>query len=96
MLVIFRVGYSQAVWGGSVDTDSWKLLSDTNKYVITAHYSPSATQSMYYGAYSIGLEALLASLTVFTGINLIVLAQYFLQIATPIVMVVVAYLITSR
>jgi hypothetical protein len=96
VLVIFRVGYSHAVWGGSVDTDSWQLLSDTNKYVVTGHYSPSATQSMYYGAYSVGLEALLASLTVFTGINLIVLAQYFLQIATPIVMVVVAYLITSR
>ena len=96
MLVVFRVGYSLSVWGGSVDPDPWRLIGDTNKYVVTGHYAPSATQSMYYGAYSIGLEALLASLTVFTGINLIVLAQYFLQIATPIVMVVVAYLITSR
>jgi len=96
VLVIFRVGYSQAAWGGSVDVDPWKLLGDTNKYVVTAHYSPSPTQSMDYGAYSVGLEALLASLTVFTGIDLTVLAQYFLQIATPIVMVVVAYLITSR
>ncbi|MFZ0925910.1 MAG: hypothetical protein WCE82_04070 [Halobacteriota archaeon] len=96
VLVVFRVGYSLSVWGGSVDPDPWRLIGDTNKYVVTGHYAPSATQSMYYGAYSIGLEALLASLTVFTGINLIVLAQYFLQIATPIVMVVVAYLITSR
>ena len=96
VLVVFRVGYSLAVWGGSVDPDPWKLLGDTNKYVITGHYSPSATQSMSYGAYSVGLEALLASLTVFTGIDLTVLAQYFLQIATPIVMVAVAYLITSR
>src|ERR1019366_7560579 len=96
VLVVFRVGYSLAVWGGSVDPDPWKLLGDTNKYVITGHYSPSATQTMYYGAYSVGLEALLASLTVFTGIDLTVLAQYFLQIATPIVMVAVAYLITSR
>ncbi|MGZ4926493.1 MAG: hypothetical protein ACXV4B_08595 [Halobacteriota archaeon] len=96
VLVIFRVGYSLAVWGGSVDPDPWKLLGDTNKYVITGHYSPSATQSMYYGAYSVGLEALLASLTVFTGIDLTVLAQYFLQIGTPLVMVVVAYLITLR
>jgi len=96
VLVIFRVGYSVAAWGGSVDVDPWRLLGDTNKYVVTGHYSPSATQSMYYGAYSVGLEALLASLTVFTGIDLTVLAQYFLQIATPIVMVAVAYLITSR
>jgi len=96
VLVVFRVGYSLSVWGGSVDPDPWRLIGDTNKYVVTGHYTPSATQSMYYGAYSIGLEALLASLSVFTGINLIVLAQYFLQIATPIVMVVVAYLITSR
>src|ERR1035437_6824876 len=96
VLVVFRVGYSLAVWGGSVDPDPWKLLGDTNRYVITGHYSPAATQSMYYGAYSVGLEALLASLTVFTGIGLTVLAQYFLQIATPIVMVAVAYLITSR
>jgi hypothetical protein len=96
VLVVFRVGYSLAVWGGSVDPDPWKLIGDTNKYVITGHYSPSATQTMYYGAYSVGLEALLASLTVFTGIDLTVLAQYFLQIATPIVMVAVAYLITSR
>lgn len=96
VLIVFRVGYSLSVWGTSVDTDAWMLLGDTNKYVVTGHYSPSATQSMYYGAYSVGLEALLASLTVFTGINLMVLAQYFLQIATPIVMVVVAYLITSR
>jgi hypothetical protein len=96
VLIVFRVGYSLSVWCGSVDTDAWMTLGDTNKYVVTGQYSPSATQSMYYGAYSIGLAALLASLTVFTGINLIVLAQYFLQIATPIVMVVVAYLITSR
>jgi hypothetical protein len=96
VLVVFRVGYSLSVWGGSVDPDPWRLIGDTNKYVVTGHYTPSATQSMYYGAYSIGLEALLASLSVFTGINLIVLAQYFLQTATPIVMVVVAYLITSR
>jgi hypothetical protein len=96
VLVVFRVGYSLTVWGGSADPDPWKLLGDTNKYVVTGHYSPSATQSMYYGAYSIGLQALLASLTVFTGIDLTVLAQYFLQIATPMVMVAVAYLITSR
>ena len=96
VLVVFRVGYSLSVWSGSVDPDPWMLLGDTSKYVVTGHYSPSATQSMYYGAYSVGLEALLASLTVFTGLNLIVLAQYFLQIATPIVIVVVAYLITSR
>ena len=96
VLIVFRVGYSLSVWSGSIDPDPWMLLGDTSKYVVTGHYSPSATQSMYYGAYSVGLEALLASLTVFTGINLIVLAQYFLQIATPIVMVVVAYLITSR
>ena len=75
MLIVFRVGYSLSVWSGSIDPDPWMLLGDTSKYVVTGHYSPSATQSMYYGAYSVGLEALLASLTVFTGINLIVLAQ---------------------
>ena len=47
VLVVFRVGYSLAVWGGSVDPDPWKLIGDTNKYVVTGHYSPSATQSMY-------------------------------------------------
>jgi len=46
VLVIFRVGYSVAAWGGSVDVDPWRLLGDTNKYVVTGHYSPSATQSM--------------------------------------------------
>ncbi|HYA32972.1 MAG TPA: hypothetical protein VEG65_03105 [Candidatus Bathyarchaeia archaeon] len=95
-LVVLRVGYSLAVWGGSVDPDPWKLIGDTNKYVVAGHYSPSATQTMYYGAYSVGLEALLAALSIFTGIDLVVLAQYFLQIATPIVMVAVVYLITSR
>ena len=49
-----------------------------------------------YGAYSVGFEALLAALTVFTGVDLVTLALYFLQVATPLVMVAVAYLITSR
>jgi hypothetical protein len=96
VLVVFRVGLSLSAWGASLDPDPWKLIGDTNKYVATARYSPSATQSMYYGTYSVGLEALLASLTVFTGVDLVVLAQYALQIVTPIVMVVVTYLIVSR
>jgi hypothetical protein len=37
VLVIFRVGYSLAVWGGAADPDPWKLLGDTNKFVITGH-----------------------------------------------------------
>lgn len=96
VLVVFRVGYSLTQWGDSQDVDSWKLLGDTNKYVVTGHYSPSDTHSLYYGTYSVGLEALLAALTVFTGVDLVTLAQYFLQIATPLVTVAVAYLITSR
>ena len=96
VLIVFRVGYSLAQWGDSQDADQWKLLGDTNKYVITGHYSPREAQSTYYGAYSVGLEALLAALTVFTGLDLITIAQYFLQIATPLVMVAVVYLITSR
>ncbi len=96
VLVVFRVGYSLTQWGDSQDVDSWKLLGDTNKYVVTGHYSPTESQSLYYGAYSVGLEALLAALAVFTGVDLVTLALYFLQVATPLVMVAVAYLITSR
>ena len=96
VLVVFRVGYSLTQWGDSQDVDSWKLLGDTNKYVVSGHYFPTDTQSQYYGAYSVGFEALLAALTVFTGVDLVTLALYFLQVATPLVMVAVAYLITSR
>jgi len=96
VLIVFRVGYSLTQWGDSQDVDSWKLLGDTNKYVVTGHYSPTESQSLYYGAYSVGLEALLAALTVFTGVDLVTLALYFLQVATPLVMVAVTYLITSR
>jgi hypothetical protein len=96
VLIVFRWGYSLALWGDSLDADQWRLLGDTNKYVITGHYSPHETQSMYYGAYSVGFEALLATLTVFTGIDLITFAQYSMQVATPLVMVAVAYLVSSR
>ena len=96
VLIVFRVGFSLVQWGDSQDPDPWKVLGDTNKYVITGHYSPSETQSTYYGAYSVGLQAVLAALSVFTGVDLITLALYFLQIATPLVMVIVAYIITSR
>src|SRR5665647_2307071 len=96
VLIVFRVGFSLVQWGDSQDPDPWKVLGDTNKYVITGHYSPSETQSTYYGAYSVGLQAVLAALSVFTGGDLITLALYFLQIATPLVMVIVAYIITSR
>ncbi|MGZ4863895.1 MAG: hypothetical protein ACXV5H_00290 [Halobacteriota archaeon] len=96
VLIVFRVGYSLVQWGDSQDPDPWKVLGDTNKYVMTGHYSPSSTQSTYYGAYSVGLQAVLAALSVFTGVDLITLALYFLQIATPLVMVIVAYIITSR
>jgi len=96
VLITLRIGYSLALWQGSVDPDPWKLIGDTSRYVLVGHYSPNETQSMYYGTYSVGLEGLLAALTVFTGIDLITLAQYFLQIATPIIMVLVIYLITSR
>lgn len=96
VLITFRVGYSLVQWGDSQDPDPWKVLGDTNKYVMTGHYSPSETQSTYYGAYSVGLQAVLAALSVFTGVDLITLALYFLQIATPLVMVIVAYIITSR
>lgn len=96
VLIVLRVGYSLTQWGDSLDADQWKLLGDTNKYVVTGQYSPSGAQSMYYGAYSVGPHALLAALTVFTGVDLITLAPYFLQVATPLVMVAVAYLITSR
>jgi hypothetical protein len=41
VLVVFRVGYSLTQWGDSQDVDSWKLLGDTNKYVVTGHYSPT-------------------------------------------------------
>jgi hypothetical protein len=51
VLIVFRVGYSLSVWSGSIDPDPWMLLGDTSKYVVTGHYSPSATQSMYYGFY---------------------------------------------
>ena len=96
VLIVFRVGYSLTQWGDSQDVDQWRLLGDTHKYVITGHYSPNEMQSMYYGAYSVGFQALLGALTVFTGIDLITLAQYSMQIATPLVMVAVTYLITSR
>ncbi len=96
VLVTVRVGYGLAVWGDSVDPDPWKLLGDTHRYVITGHYSPKESDSLYYGAYSVGLQSLLVSLTVFTGIDLITLAQYFLQVLVPIVMVLVIYLLTSR
>src|SRR5665647_157573 len=96
VLIVFRVGFSLVQWGDSQDPDPWKVLGDTNKYVITGHYSPSEMQSTYYGAYSVGLQAVLAALSVFTGVDLITLALYFLQIATPLVMVIVAYIITSR
>ncbi|MGZ4941743.1 MAG: hypothetical protein ACXV5P_05515 [Halobacteriota archaeon] len=96
VLITVRVSYSLTVWGDSVDPDPWKLLGDTNRYVVTGHYSPGEADSLYYGAYSVGLQSLLASLTVFTGIDLITLAQYFLQVMVPIVMVIVIYLVTSR
>lgn len=96
VLVTVRAGYALAVWGDSVDPDPWKLLGDTHRYVITGHYSPGEADSLYYGAYSVGLQSLLASLAVFTGIDLITLAQYFLQVMVPIVMVLVIYLVTSR
>src|SRR5665811_601956 len=88
VLIVFRVGFSLVQWGDSQDPDPWKVLGDTNKYVITGHYSPSEMQSTYYGAYSVGLQAVLAALSVFTGVDLITLALYFLQIATPLVMVI--------
>jgi hypothetical protein len=96
VLIVFRVGYSLVQWGDSQDPDPWKVLGDTNKYIVTGHYSPAETQSTYYGAYSVGLQAVLAGLSVLTGIDLITLALYFLQVATPLVMVAAAYIITSR
>ena len=45
VLVVFRVGYSLTQWGPWQDVDSWKLLGDTNKYVVTGHYSPTDTES---------------------------------------------------
>ncbi|MGZ4902024.1 MAG: hypothetical protein ACXVI3_03040 [Halobacteriota archaeon] len=96
VLITVRVGFALSLWGNSVDPDPWKLIGDTNQYVITGHYSAGGDDSLYYGAYSIGLQSLLASLTVFTGVDLITLAKYFLQIMTPIVMVLVIYLIASR
>ncbi|MDD1720576.1 MAG: hypothetical protein LUP95_01135 [Euryarchaeota archaeon] len=96
VLITVRVGYALTSWGDSVDQDPWKLLGDTNRYVITGHYSAGEDGSLYYGAYSVGLQSLLASFSVFTGIDLITLAQYFLQVIVPIVMVLVIYLVTSR
>src|SRR5665647_2815008 len=52
VLIVFRVGFSLVQWGDSQDPDPWKVLGDTNKYVITGHYSPSEMQSTYYGSYS--------------------------------------------
>src|SRR5450756_2264259 len=83
VLIVFRVGFSLVQWGDSQDPDPWKVLGDTNKYVITGHYSPSEMQSTYYGAYSVGLQAVLAALSVFTGVDLITLAVSYTHLTLP-------------